>query len=249
MRFLDRVSRLSTEDGAATLAALTAACVAAAARHFPEPPARWLVCGGGRRNRAVMAMLAARTQRAGRAGGGGGARRRHAGGAGLRLPGGAGAARAADLGAVAPPAVRLPVCGRADQPAGGFRVQRPDVARERSYGTNMEGVWNAHVRLLTGRCADQALLAVPDWRAVAGRAGALRPRTTRRTGSCAGGRRGSGIGSLAVVSSLATASSAARRCCLELAARMRQSSRVAAQATMRRSSPSPDRPQQPNQDR
>ncbi len=58
---LDRVAGLSTEDGAATLAALTAACVAEAARHFPEPASRWLVCGGGRRNRAIMAMLAARS--------------------------------------------------------------------------------------------------------------------------------------------------------------------------------------------
>ena len=62
--FLDRVAGLSTEDGAATLAALTVACVAAAARHFPEPAARWLVCGGGRRNRTIMAMLAARTNAA-----------------------------------------------------------------------------------------------------------------------------------------------------------------------------------------
>jgi anhydro-N-acetylmuramic acid kinase len=59
--FLDKVAGLSTEDGAATLAALTVACVAEAARHFPEPAGRWLVCGGGRRNRTVMAMLAART--------------------------------------------------------------------------------------------------------------------------------------------------------------------------------------------
>ncbi len=59
--FLDAVAHLSTEDGAATLAALTAACVAEAARHFPEPVDRWLVCGGGRRNRTVMTMLAART--------------------------------------------------------------------------------------------------------------------------------------------------------------------------------------------
>jgi anhydro-N-acetylmuramic acid kinase len=59
--FLDRVSGLATEDGAATLTALTAACVAEAARHFPEPPVRWLVCGGGRRNRTLMRMLAART--------------------------------------------------------------------------------------------------------------------------------------------------------------------------------------------
>jgi anhydro-N-acetylmuramic acid kinase len=62
--FLDRVAALSTEDGAATLAALTVACAAAAARHFPEPPARWLVCGGGRRNRTIMAMLAAGTNAA-----------------------------------------------------------------------------------------------------------------------------------------------------------------------------------------
>jgi anhydro-N-acetylmuramic acid kinase len=60
-RFLEAVLRLSTEDGAATLAALTAACVAEAARHFPEPPARWLVCGGGRRNATVMRMLGQNT--------------------------------------------------------------------------------------------------------------------------------------------------------------------------------------------
>jgi anhydro-N-acetylmuramic acid kinase len=58
--FLDRVGHLSTEDGAATLAALTAGCVTEGARHFPEPASRWLVCGGGRRNRAIMGMLAAR---------------------------------------------------------------------------------------------------------------------------------------------------------------------------------------------
>ncbi len=58
--FLEQVAGLSTEDGAATLAALTVACVAEAARHFPEPVTRWLVAGGGRRNRTVMAMLAAR---------------------------------------------------------------------------------------------------------------------------------------------------------------------------------------------
>lgn len=58
--FLDQVEALSTEDGAATLAALTVACVAAAARFFPEPPSRWLVAGGGRRNRVLLAGLAAR---------------------------------------------------------------------------------------------------------------------------------------------------------------------------------------------
>jgi anhydro-N-acetylmuramic acid kinase len=59
--FIEAVGGLSTEDAAATLAALTAACVAEGMRHFPEPPARWLVCGGGRRNRTLMRMLAART--------------------------------------------------------------------------------------------------------------------------------------------------------------------------------------------
>lgn len=59
--YLGRVAHLSTEDGAATLTALTVACVAEAARHFPEPATRWLVCGGGRRNRTLLAMLGART--------------------------------------------------------------------------------------------------------------------------------------------------------------------------------------------
>jgi len=59
--FLDRVAGLSAEDGAATLTALTAACVAEAGRWFPEPPARWLVCGGGRRNATLMRLLAARS--------------------------------------------------------------------------------------------------------------------------------------------------------------------------------------------
>lgn len=60
-QFLDMVAHLSDADGAATLAALTVACVAEAARHFPEPPERWFVCGGGRRNAAVMGMLRARS--------------------------------------------------------------------------------------------------------------------------------------------------------------------------------------------
>ena len=62
--FLERVAGLSTEDGAATLAAVTVACVAEGMRWFPEAPERWLVCGGGRRNRTVMRMLAARTNAA-----------------------------------------------------------------------------------------------------------------------------------------------------------------------------------------
>ncbi len=58
--FLESVAHLSTEDGAATLAAVTVACAIAGARHFPQPVTRWLVCGGGRRNLTVMRMLAAR---------------------------------------------------------------------------------------------------------------------------------------------------------------------------------------------
>ncbi|MGF1502080.1 MAG: anhydro-N-acetylmuramic acid kinase [Paracoccaceae bacterium] len=55
-----RLEGLSTEDGAATLTALTVACVAASRAHLPAPPVRWLVCGGGRKNRTMMAGLAAR---------------------------------------------------------------------------------------------------------------------------------------------------------------------------------------------
>ncbi|HZF75557.1 MAG TPA: anhydro-N-acetylmuramic acid kinase [Acetobacteraceae bacterium] len=52
-------AELSAEDGAATLVAFLAVCVAAAARHFPAPPMQWLVAGGGRRNAAIMRALAA----------------------------------------------------------------------------------------------------------------------------------------------------------------------------------------------
>ena len=52
------VAKLSLEDAAATLAAFTARTIACAARHFPRPPARWVVCGGGRHNGAIMAALA-----------------------------------------------------------------------------------------------------------------------------------------------------------------------------------------------
>jgi anhydro-N-acetylmuramic acid kinase len=48
---------LSLQDGAATLTEMTAAAVAAAARHFPAPAQEWLVCGGGRRNPAIMDAL------------------------------------------------------------------------------------------------------------------------------------------------------------------------------------------------
>ena len=54
------LGHLSVADGAATLTEFTAAAVAAALKHVPEPPRRWLVCGGGRHNRALMAALARR---------------------------------------------------------------------------------------------------------------------------------------------------------------------------------------------
>ncbi len=57
---LDRISDLSLPDGAATLTALTAECIARAQKHMPTPPARWLVCGGGRRNPVMMQMLSDR---------------------------------------------------------------------------------------------------------------------------------------------------------------------------------------------
>jgi len=57
---LDAVDGLSIEDGAATLTAFSADCVAAALRHMPSSPARWLICGGGRKNLTLMGMLRAR---------------------------------------------------------------------------------------------------------------------------------------------------------------------------------------------
>ncbi|MCQ8279300.1 anhydro-N-acetylmuramic acid kinase [Acetobacteraceae bacterium KSS8] len=55
---LDRIAVLSPENGAATLAAFTAAAVAATS--LPAVPTRWLVCGGGRRNPAIMRALESR---------------------------------------------------------------------------------------------------------------------------------------------------------------------------------------------
>jgi anhydro-N-acetylmuramic acid kinase len=54
------LERVGVADGAATLAAFTAEAVAAARKHLPAPPRRWLVSGGGRRNPALMAALSAR---------------------------------------------------------------------------------------------------------------------------------------------------------------------------------------------
>lgn len=55
-----KVSGLSAEDGAATLTAFTAASIARAREHFPEPATTWIVCGGGRHNPALIAELRAR---------------------------------------------------------------------------------------------------------------------------------------------------------------------------------------------
>jgi anhydro-N-acetylmuramic acid kinase len=51
------VEGLSTEDGAATLAAFTAASVARGLSHLPHRPLRCLVCGGGRHNATLMRLL------------------------------------------------------------------------------------------------------------------------------------------------------------------------------------------------
>ncbi|MEM9013902.1 MAG: anhydro-N-acetylmuramic acid kinase [Pseudomonadota bacterium] len=53
----DAIRGLTTEDGAATLTAFTAACVRQSADFLPAAPDRWIVCGGGRRNPAMMEAL------------------------------------------------------------------------------------------------------------------------------------------------------------------------------------------------
>jgi anhydro-N-acetylmuramic acid kinase len=58
------VRDLSLHDGAATLAAFTAASIARAREHFPEQPRMWVISGGGRRNRTLMTMIAAQVESA-----------------------------------------------------------------------------------------------------------------------------------------------------------------------------------------
>ncbi|WP_071673393.1 anhydro-N-acetylmuramic acid kinase [Nioella nitratireducens] len=53
-----KVSGLNDADAAATLVAVSVACVADGMTLFPAPPARVLVCGGGRHNAAMMRGLA-----------------------------------------------------------------------------------------------------------------------------------------------------------------------------------------------
>ncbi|MEQ9520455.1 MAG: anhydro-N-acetylmuramic acid kinase [Parvibaculum sp.] len=54
---LEPVRGLSLADGAATLTAFTAACVARACEHLASKPAQWIVCGGGRKNPTLMREL------------------------------------------------------------------------------------------------------------------------------------------------------------------------------------------------
>ncbi len=53
----DALDGLSAEDGAATLTAFTARCLARALGHMPEAPKSWIVSGGGARNPALLAAL------------------------------------------------------------------------------------------------------------------------------------------------------------------------------------------------
>lgn len=54
---LEHLTGLGLEDGAATLAAFTAAAVERATQFLPAKPEAWAVCGGGRHNLAIMAAL------------------------------------------------------------------------------------------------------------------------------------------------------------------------------------------------
>ena len=50
-------SEASLEDGAKSLAHLSAAAIFKACEHLPEMPKLWIICGGGRHNPAIMADL------------------------------------------------------------------------------------------------------------------------------------------------------------------------------------------------
>ena len=56
----DTLDGIGSEDGAATLTALTAAAVARIVPHLPRAPEAWIVAGGGARNPTLMRMLAER---------------------------------------------------------------------------------------------------------------------------------------------------------------------------------------------
>jgi anhydro-N-acetylmuramic acid kinase len=58
---------LSLENGARTLAAVSAQAILRSAEHLPAPPKLWIACGGGRRNPHIMADLRAGTAASGAA--------------------------------------------------------------------------------------------------------------------------------------------------------------------------------------
>ncbi len=58
------VTKLSLEDGCATLNAFTAECIVRGLRLVPEVPTHWIVCGGGAHNVHVCAQLRERVQKA-----------------------------------------------------------------------------------------------------------------------------------------------------------------------------------------
>ena len=55
----------SLEDGARTLAYVTASAIAASQRHLPEKPKLWILTGGGRLNRMIVADLTVATRHSG----------------------------------------------------------------------------------------------------------------------------------------------------------------------------------------
>lgn len=55
---LSSLDGMTTEDGAATLAAFTVQSIVAALEHLPSPT-RWLIAGGGRHNPTIMQLLQA----------------------------------------------------------------------------------------------------------------------------------------------------------------------------------------------
>jgi anhydro-N-acetylmuramic acid kinase len=55
-----QLAKKSTEDGAATITAITIAAIARAIALMPRAPASWIVAGGGTRNPTLMRMLAER---------------------------------------------------------------------------------------------------------------------------------------------------------------------------------------------
>jgi len=54
---LSSISRLSLENGAATLTRFTAEALALSVQHMPVAPLQWVICGGGARNPSMMAAF------------------------------------------------------------------------------------------------------------------------------------------------------------------------------------------------